>query len=43
MKIKLFRTDGDLSTALALMEQLWGAPIGTPEGDALEADRHPFI
>ncbi len=37
MKIKPIRTDGDLATALALLEQLWGAPIGTPEGDALEA------
>jgi HTH-type transcriptional regulator / antitoxin HigA len=36
MKNKPIRTDGDLAAAFALLEQLWGAQIGSPEGDGLE-------
>lgn len=36
MNIKLIRTEEDLSAALARLDQLWGAPAGTPEGDELE-------
>lgn len=36
MRIKPIRTDSDLVAAFALLEQLWGAQIGSPEGDELE-------
>jgi HTH-type transcriptional regulator/antitoxin HigA len=36
VEIKPIRTDNDLAMVFALMEQLWGAKIGTPEGDGLE-------
>ena len=36
MRIKPIRTDSDLAAAFALLEQLWGAHIGSPEGDVLE-------
>lgn len=36
MNIKPIRSDEDLAAAFARMEQLWGAEIGTPEGDDLE-------
>lgn len=36
MNIKPIRSDDDLTAAFARMEQLWGAEIGTPEGDELE-------
>ncbi|MOA29048.1 hypothetical protein D3C78_1500360 [compost metagenome] len=36
MNIKPIRSDDDLAAAFARMEQLWGAEIGTPEGDELE-------
>lgn len=36
MNIKPIRSDEDLAAAFARMEQLWGAEIGTPEGDELE-------
>jgi len=36
MKIKPIRTDPDHQRALRDIERLWGAPEGTPEGDALD-------
>ncbi|QWV18663.1 transcriptional regulator [Stutzerimonas zhaodongensis] len=36
MRIKPIRTGSDLAAAFALLEQLWGAPTGSPEGDDLE-------
>ena len=36
MKIKPLRTDADHEWALREIERLWGAPEGTPEGDALD-------
>lgn len=36
MNIKPIRTEEDLTTAFARVEQLWGAEIGSPEGDELE-------
>ncbi len=34
--IKPIRTEADYEAALAEMERLWGAPVGTPEGDRLD-------
>lgn len=36
MNIKPIRNDEDLATAFVRMEQLWGAEVGTAEGDELE-------
>ena len=36
MKIRPIRTDKDHRAALAEIEKLWGASIGTPEGDKLD-------
>ena len=36
MKIRPIRTDKDHRAALAKIEKLWGASIGTPEGDKLD-------
>ena len=36
MHIRPIRTDKDHRNALAEIEKLWGAPIGTPEGDKLD-------
>lgn len=36
MYLKLIRTEEDLAAAFARLDQLWGAPAGTPEGDELE-------
>ena len=36
MNIKPIRSEEDLAAALARMEQLWGAEIGTPEGNELD-------
>jgi HTH-type transcriptional regulator / antitoxin HigA len=36
MDIKPIRTDEDLTNALLRIEQLWGAALGSPEGDELE-------
>lgn len=36
MKIKPIRSQTDLTAAFARIEQLWGAAIGSPEGDELE-------
>lgn len=36
MNIKPIRSDEDLTAAFARVEQLWGADIGSPEGDELE-------
>ena len=36
MHIRPIRNDKDHRDALAEIERLWGAPIGSPEGDKLE-------
>lgn len=36
MDIKLIRTEADLAAALARVDRLWGAAVGSPEGDELE-------
>lgn len=36
MDIRPIRTDEDHRAALAAIEKLWGASIGTPEGDTLD-------
>jgi HTH-type transcriptional regulator/antitoxin HigA len=36
MDIRPIRNDKDHRDALAEIERLWGAPIGSPEGDKLE-------
>jgi hypothetical protein len=36
MQIRPIRTDKDHRDALAEIEKLWGASIGTPEGDKLD-------
>jgi len=36
MDIRPIRNDQDRQAALAEIEKLWGAPIGTPEGDKLD-------
>ncbi|KAA8698216.1 MULTISPECIES: helix-turn-helix domain-containing protein [Pseudomonas] len=36
MNIKPIRTPEDLAAALARVDQLWGAEIGSPAGDELE-------
>jgi HTH-type transcriptional regulator / antitoxin HigA len=36
MQIRPIRTDKDYRAALAEIENLWGASIGTPEGDKLD-------
>ncbi|VVN83720.1 helix-turn-helix domain-containing protein [Pseudomonas fluorescens] len=36
MNIKPIRNDEDLTLAFARIEQLWGAALGSPEGDELE-------
>lgn len=36
MNIKPIRNEEDLAIAMARLDELWGAPIGTPEGDELE-------
>ncbi|QUN32648.1 transcriptional regulator (plasmid) [Cupriavidus sp. KK10] len=36
MDIKPIRTEQDYSTAMERIRQLWGAPVGSPEGDELE-------
>ena len=36
MSIRPIRNDRDHRAALAEIERLWGAPIGTPEGDKLD-------
>ena len=36
MNIKLISNQEDLTAACARVEQLWGADIGSPEGDELE-------
>ncbi len=35
-RIKPIRTNRDYEAALTEMERLWGAPLGTPEGDRLD-------
>ncbi|MFI5135560.1 MAG: type II toxin-antitoxin system HigA family antitoxin [Chitinophagales bacterium] len=36
MNIKPIRTKKDYNAALQRMEELWGAPLGTPKGDELD-------
>lgn len=36
MNIKPIHSQDDLTAALARVEQIWGAAIGSPEGDELE-------
>ncbi|HSN77759.1 MAG TPA: transcriptional regulator [Anaerolineae bacterium] len=36
MDIRPLRTEDDYETALREIENLWGAPFGSPEGDRLE-------
>lgn len=36
MDIRPIRTDKDHRNALAEIEKLWGAPVGSPEGDKLD-------
>ncbi|VVP51177.1 hypothetical protein PS880_05374 [Pseudomonas fluorescens] len=36
MNIKPIRSQEDLAAAFARVEQLWGAEIGSPDGDELE-------
>lgn len=36
MNIKPIRNEEDLATAFARLDEVWGAEIGTPEGDELE-------
>lgn len=36
MNIKPIRTEEDLAIASARLDEVWGAEIGTPEGDELE-------
>lgn len=36
MNIKPIRSEEDLAAAFARLDQLWGAEIGSPEGDELE-------
>jgi len=36
MNIKPIRTPEDLAAALARVNQLWGAEVGSPQGDELE-------
>jgi HTH-type transcriptional regulator/antitoxin HigA len=36
MNIKPIRTEDDYTGAMARLDDVWGAPIGSPEGDELE-------
>ncbi|MCY1459411.1 hypothetical protein D9M71_768810 [compost metagenome] len=36
MDIKAVRNNSDLAAALARVDQLWGAPVDTPEGNELD-------
>ncbi|CAM4153880.1 hypothetical protein [Kerstersia similis] len=36
MNIKLIRTEQDYEAAMERIGVLWGAPVGSPEGDELE-------
>lgn len=36
MDIKPVRNEADLATALTRLDELWGAPIDSPEGHELE-------
>lgn len=35
-EIKPIRSEADYKVALAEVDRLWGAPLGTPEGDRLD-------
>ena len=36
MRITPIRTEQDYDAALARIDELWGAPVGSPEGDELD-------
>jgi HTH-type transcriptional regulator/antitoxin HigA len=36
MNIKPIRTEEDYAAAMERLDDLWGAPVGSPEGDELE-------
>ena len=36
MDIKPIRSEQDYNKALKRIEEIWGAPLGTPEGDELD-------
>ena len=36
MDIKPIKTETDYGTVLSEIEHLWGAPLGTPDGDKLD-------
>lgn len=36
MNVKPIRTEDDYAAAMARVDELWGAEVGTPEGDELE-------
>lgn len=36
MTIKIIRTEQDYAAAMARIDELWGAELGTPDGDELE-------
>lgn len=36
VEVRPIRTDADHAAALADVERLWGAPVGTPDGDRLD-------
>jgi HTH-type transcriptional regulator/antitoxin HigA len=36
-ELKPIQTEADYDTALAEVERLWGAGVGSPEGDQLDA------
>jgi HTH-type transcriptional regulator / antitoxin HigA len=36
MDIKPIRTEDDYAAALLMIDSLWGAPYGSPEGDKLD-------
>ncbi|MEV3811459.1 helix-turn-helix domain-containing protein [Aeromonas allosaccharophila] len=36
MNITPIRTEQDYDAAMARIDELWGAPVGTPQGDELE-------
>jgi HTH-type transcriptional regulator/antitoxin HigA len=36
MNIKPIRSEADYTSAMARLDDVWGAPVGSPEGDELE-------
>lgn len=37
MNTTTIRSEAELAAALKRLEELWGSPLGSPEGDKLEA------